>query len=298
MRPLRHLLFALNSAWQNFWRNAGVSLAAVLSITLMLILAGACLLLGHSFARVLQGYEQRISVIDVSVADGTPLSSVYDFEAQLRARPEVVSVRFLTKDQELRRFAEDPRNQALIQQLQGNPMPAKIEVRVTGLSHVREVDAMARRWRGVDRSNPTDYEGDFIDNMLTLSRWLTIAGLGMLAVLTLVSVVIVMNSIRTAVYHRRQDIEVMRLVGASEWFVRWPFLLEGLLTGVLASALALAVLVLAYRPFVVTFQTALFFLPLSYDPSFVSTLGKDLLVAGAFLGVVGSYVSVRRFVRI
>ncbi len=298
MRPLRHLHFALDSAWQNFWRNAGVSLAAVLSITFMLILAGAGLLLGHSFARVLQGYEQRVSVIDVSVADGTPLSSVYDFEARLRSRPEVVGVRFLTKDQELRRFAEDPRNQALIQQLQGNPMPAKIEVQVRSLDQVREVDAMARRWRGVDRNDPTDYEGDFVDNMLTLSRWLTIAGLGMLAVLTLVSVVIVMNSIRTAVYHRRQDIEVMKLVGATEWFVRWPFLVEGLMTGVIASALALAVLVLAYRPFVDTFQAALFFLPLSYDPTFVSTLGQELLAAGAVLGVVGSYVSVRRFVRI
>jgi cell division transport system permease protein len=298
MRPLRHLLFALDSSWQNFWRNAGISLAAVLSITFMLILAGACLLLGHSFARVLQGYERRISVIDVSVADDTPLSSVYDFEAQLRSHPEVTSVRFLTKEQELQRFAEDPRNQALIQQLQGNPMPAKIEVRVAGLSYVREVDAMARRWRGVDHANPTDYEGDFIDNMLTLSRWLTIAGLGMLVVLTLVSVVIVMNSIRTAVYYRRQDIEVMRLVGASEWFVRWPFLLEGLLIGMLASALALAVLVLTYRPFVATFQAALFFLPLSYDPAFVNTLGQDLLVTGGVLGVVGSYVSVRRFVRV
>jgi cell division transport system permease protein len=298
MRPLRNLLFALDSAWQNFWRNAGVSLAAVLSITVMLILAGAGLLLGHSFARVLQGYEQRVSVIDVSVADGTPLSSVYDFEARLRSRPDVVEVGFLTKDQELRRFAEDPRNQVLIQQLQGNPMPAKIEVRVTGLSHVREIDALARRWRGVDRNDPTDYEGDLVTNLLTLSRWLTIAGLGMLGVLTLVSVVIVMNSIRTAVYHRRQDIEVMRLVGASEWFVRWPFLIEGLMTGVLASALALAVLVLAYRPFVDTFQSALFFLPLSYDPGFVSGLGQELLPAGAVLGVVGSYVSVRRFVRI
>src|SRR5439155_286855 len=88
----------------------------------------------------------------------------------------------------------------------------------------------------------------FITNMLRLSSWLTIAGLGMLAVLTVASIVIVMNTIRTAVYHRRQEIEVMKLVGATEWFVRGPFLLEGVLTGLIAAALALGRLIPPVRP--------------------------------------------------
>jgi cell division transport system permease protein len=294
----RHLLFALDSAWQNFWRNAAVSMAAVLSITLMLLLAGASLLLGHALGQVLDSYRQRVSVLTISVADDTPLPAVYDFQDQLRARRGVLSVRFVSKDEELRRFAADPRNQQLLEQLEGNPVPAKLEIRVARLSDVGGVDALARQWSGVDRTDPTDYQGDFVGNMLRLQTWLTIGGIAMLAVLTVASVVIVMNTIRTAVYHRRAEIEVMKLVGATEWFVRGPFVVEGILTGVVAAGLALGILLVAYRPFVRAFQSALFFVPLAYDPRFVAVLAHDLLLAGTLMGAVGSYIGVRRFVRL
>jgi cell division transport system permease protein len=298
MRPFRHLQFALDSAWQSFWRNAAVSTAAVISITLIMMLGGTSLLLGHALGQVLDTYKQRVSVLSISVADQTPLPAVYDFEDQLRARPEVVSVRFLTKDEELGRFAADPRNQQLLQQLDGNPVPGKIEVTVRHLADVKTIDAVARSWRGADRTDPTDYQGDFIANMVRLSNWLTIAGIGMLAILLVAATVIVMNTVRTSVYHRRQEIEVMKLVGATEWFVRGPFVLEGLMTGMIAAALALGALMLAYHPFVDRFQSELFFVPLSYDPHFVNTLGGSVLLAGALLGAMGSYIGVRRFVRL
>lgn len=294
----RNLLFALGSAWQNFWRSAAVSMAAVLSITLILMLAGVSLLVGHALSQVLDAYRQRVAVLTVSVADDTPLTAVYDFADELASRPDVLGVRFVTKDEELRRFATDPRNQQLLEQLEGNPVPAKLEVRVAHLSDVGRIDAVARQWRGVDRTDATDYQGDFIGNMLRLETWLTVAGVAMLAVLTVASVVIVMNTIRTAVYHRRQEIEVMKLVGASEWFVRMPFVMEGVMTGVIAAGLALGILVGAYRPFVSAFQSALFFIPLTYDPGFVAVLGRDLLVAGTLMGALGSAIGVRRFVRL
>ena len=298
MKLFRRAIYACTSAWQNFWRNLAVSVAAVVSIALILVLAGVSLLLGHALGQVLETYQQRVSVLTVTVADNTPLTTVYDFEGQLRARPDVVSVRFISKDEELRNFSSDPRNQQLIQQMEGNPLPAKIEVRVAHLDDVKQVDAMARQWRGADKNDPTDYQGDFITNMLRLSTWLTVVGLGLLAVLTVISVVIVMNTIRTAVYHRRQEIELMKLVGATEWFVRGPFVVEGVMTGVIAASLAIGMLLAAYQPFVERFQAELFFLPLSYDPRFVPVLALDLLVAGAILGAVGGYVSVRRFVRL
>ena len=298
MKLIRLLLFAGNGAWQNFWRNLTVSVAAVVSIALILMLAGAGLLLGHALGQVLDSYRHRVSVVTISVADNTPLAAVYDFAGQLQARPEVAGVRFVTKDEELRSFASDPRNQQLIEQIQGNPVPAKIEVSVARLDDVQRIDALARQWRGADRTDPTDYKGDVITNMLRLSTWLTIGGLVVLAVLTVASAVIVMNTIRTAVYHRREEIEVMKLVGATEWFVRGPFVVEGVMTGVIAASLALGLLLAAYRPFVERFRSELFFLPLSYDPRFVHVLAQDLLLAGAALGAVGSYVGVRRFVRL
>ncbi len=107
-----------------------------------------------------------------------------------------------------------------------------------------------------------------------------------------------MNTIRTAVYHRRKEIEVMKLVGATEWFVRGPFVIEGIMTGLIAAAIALALLVIAYPPAVSQFRSDIAFIPLSYDPSFFSSLSRDLLLGGALLGALGSYIGVRRFVRL
>jgi cell division transport system permease protein len=275
-----------------------VSLAAVLSITLILILAGVNLLVGHAFSQVLDGFRAKVSQISINVSDDTPLQQVYDFQAQLAADPRVVTVRFETKDEALVSFKSDPQNAVLYQQIEGNPLDAKLDVTVKNLSDVSAIDAMARKWTGVDPTDPTNYQGDFVNRMLDLSEWLAIAGVGLLIVLCIVSVVIVMNTIRTAVYHRRKEIEVMKLVGATEWFVRGPFVIEGIMTGLIAAAIALALLVVAYEPAVQQFKSDVGFIPLSYDPSFVTSLARDLLIAGALLGALGSYIGVRRFVRI
>jgi cell division transport system permease protein len=294
----RNLRFALNSAWQSFFRNLAVSTAAVLSITLILILAGINLLVGHAFSQVLDGFRAKVSEISVNVADGTPLQSVYDFQQQLSTDPRVISVQFVSKDEALAAFKADPNNVVLAQQIEGNPLDAKLEVRVAKLDDVAAIDTIARRWAGVDPTDPTNYQGDFVNRMLQLSQWLGLAGIGLLAILVVVSIVIVMNTIRTAVYHRRKEIEVMKLVGATEWFVRGPFVIEGVMTGLIAAAIALALLAIAYQPAVERFRADVAFIPLSYDPAFVVSLARDLLLGGALLGALGSYIGVRRYVRI
>ena len=298
MRLWRHLVFALSSAWQSFWRNAAVSLAAVGTITLILAMAGVNLLVGHTLAGILDQYKSRVSVISISIADGTPVSTVYDFQDQLRSDPRVTDVRLITKDEALAKFAADPQNADIARQIEGNPLAAKLEVHVARLADVSAINDLASKWRGADRNDPTDYQGEFIARMLRLSQWVNLAGLVILGILLVVSVFIVMNTIRTAVYHRRQEIEVMKLVGATEWFVRGPFVIEGILTGLLAAGISLGLLLLAYRPFVDKFHSDLFFIPLGYDPTFVTELARDVLVAGAVLGALGSYIGVRRFVRI
>ena len=294
----RNLKFALNSAWQSFWRHLAVSMAAVVSITLILILAGVNLLVGHAFSQVIDGFRAKVSEISINVADDTPLSTVYEFQQQLSTDPRVTHVRFVTKEQALAQFKADPSNVVLAQQIDGNPLDAKLEVRVANLSDVAAIDTLARRWPGVDPTDPTNYQGDFVNRMLELSSWLGLAGVGLLAILVVVSIVIVMNTIRTAVYHRRKEIEVMKLVGATEWFVRGPFVIEGVMTGLIAAAFALALLVIAYQPAVDRFRSDIAFIPLSYDPSFVVSLARDLLVGGALLGALGSYIGVRRYVKL
>jgi cell division transport system permease protein len=295
---LRNLKFALASAWQSFWRNLAVSLAAVLSITLILILGGVNLLVGHALSQVLDSFRAKVSEISINISDDTPLQNVSEFQGQLLADPRVVTVRFVTKDEALQEFKSDPQNVILSQQIEGNPLDAKLDVEVKNLDDVAAIDKLARGWSGVDPTDPTNYQGDFVNRMLQLSQWLEVAGAALLVVLLIVSVVIVMNTIRTAVYHRRKEIEVMKLVGATEWFVRGPFVIEGVMTGLIAAAIALALLVIGYEPAVARFHSDVGFIPLTYDPAFISSLARDLLLGGALLGALGSYIGVRRYVRI
>jgi cell division transport system permease protein len=255
-------------------------------------------LIGHAFSQVLDGFRARVSEISINVADDTPLQSIYDFQQQLATDPRVSSVQFVTKDQALAQFRADPNNVVLAQQIDGNPLDAKLDVHVGKLTDVVAIDSLARTWPGVDPADPTNYQGDFVNRMLQLSQWLGYAGVGLMAILVVVSVVIVMNTIRTAVYHRRKEIEVMKLVGATEWFVRGPFILEGIMTGLIAASIALMLLVIAYQPAVDRFRADIAFIPLSYDPAFVSSLARDLLLGGALLGALGSYIGVRRYVRV
>jgi len=206
MMMLRNLKFALDSAWQSFWRNLAVSLAAVVSITLILILAGINLLVGHAFSQVLDGFRAKVSEMSINIADDTPLSTVYSFRDKLAGDPRVVSVKFVTKDEALAQFLADPNNAELTQQIVGNPLDAKLQVRVRNLSDVTAIDTMAQQWPGVDPTDPTNYQGDFVTRMLQLSQWLGIAGVALMSMLVIVSVVIVMNTIRTAVYHAVGDL--------------------------------------------------------------------------------------------
>lgn len=298
MRPWRHLAFALSSAWQSFWRNAAVSMAAVISITLILAFAGVNLILGHALDSLLQNYEKQVAVMNISVQDDVPLATVEDFMSRLQHDPRIRSVAFITKDEELRHFASNPDNRDVVAQIEGNPLSAKIQVRVDSLNDLASIDSTARAWPYVDQNYPTDYQRDFIPRVVKLADWLTKGGIAVLIILTVVSVVIVMNTIRTAIYHRRKEIEVMKLVGATEWFVRGPFLLEGVFTGVLAASVAIGLLAVGYRPAVQHLSTQLTFIPLAYDPTYMRVMALELLAGGAALGFLGSVIGVRRYVRV
>jgi len=139
---------------------------------------------------------------------------------------------------------------------------------------------------------------DVVERLLKLTTSTRTAGLFMTGGLAIVSLFVVINTIRLAVYSRRREIEVMKLVGATDWFVRWPFVVEGMLYGLLASLLTLVIVVPAYTPIVENFWALLSFLPVERDPRFAIKLAVMTTLVGTSLGVTGSYISVRRFLEV
>ena len=288
--------FAASSAWQNFWRNAAVSIAGLLIVWVVLLTLGILMLTLHSLDRIVAREESQVGVISIFLADTTPLASAMDFKARLEHDSRVKSVVYVSKEEALQRFQNDPTfTPEMVESLGQNPLPASLDVTVKTLSDLKAIDQEVRTSPLLDKNPGTSYKANIIDRIILLSRVAGIAGLVLVGGLTALSIFIIMMTIRTAIYLRRKEIEVMKLVGATDWFVRWPFIVEGTLTGSAGALLAVLIVGLGYRPAVFNLQSVLFFVPLFYDPTYLRLVLVAILGFGMLLGASGSYLGVRRF---
>ena len=201
---------------------------------------------------------------------------------------------YVSRDQALANFRDSLEAQGredLTRYLDSNPLYASLEVKLTDPIHVRKVNAALED--EVLVRNVLNVE-DLVERVLTVTGILRTAGTVLLIVVGLIVLFIIVNTIRLAVFARAEEIEIMRLVGASDAFIRWPFVFEGAFVGLLGSLLTLGILFAASDP-LTAFMTDFFrVLPLQFG-----TLTRDLVLlvtgAGVGLGVIGSWLSVRTY---
>jgi cell division transport system permease protein len=285
--------FSLKRAWQGFWRNAVMSIAATATMVLMLLLLAGFWIVQTGLLAGLQFTEEKVEVVAYLHTNASPLQ-VDLLTQRIEALPEVESVTFVSRDEALDNFRNSLQAQGredLTRYLDSNPLYASLEVKLTDPSFNRAVTAALED--EVLVRNVLRVE-DLVDRLLTVTGILRTAGTGILIVVGLIVLFIIVNTIRLAVFARAEEIEIMRLVGASDAFIRWPFVFEGAFVGLLGSVLTLAILAAASDP-LSTFMTGFFnVLPLQFG-----TLTRDLVLlvtaAGVGLGVVGSWLSVRTY---
>ena len=289
------LFFSVKRAWQGFWRNAIMSLAATATMVLMLLLLAGFWIIQTGLLAGLEFTEQKVEVVAYLQPNATD-GQIEALQADLLRMPEIESITYVTRDEALVRFRENMEAQGredLTQSLDSNPLYASLEVKLVDPSAVREVgDALDPAVQPIVR-NVINIE-DLVDRVLTITNVLRTAGTVVLLVVGIIVLFIIVNTIRLAVFARAEEIEIMRLVGASDAFIRWPFVFEGALVGFLGAAITLGVLAAAAEPlggFMVEFFRVL--------PLEVGSLTRDLVTlvmgAGVGLGILGSWVSVRTY---
>lgn len=287
--------FSLKRAWQGFWRNAVMSFAATATMVLMLLLLAGFWIVQTGLLAGLQFTEQKVEVVAYLHQNATE-SQINALAAEIRQRPDVAEVEIVTRDKALDRFRESMEAQGrtdLTQQLETNPLYASLEVKLTDPSALKAVgDALDPTEHPIVR-NVINIE-DLVDRLLTVTSILRTAGTVLLVAIGLIVLFIIVNAIRLAVVARAEEIEIMRLVGASDAFIRWPFIFEGAFVGFLGAAITLAILAGAAEPlngFLVEFFRVL--------PLQIGSLTRDLVTlvmgAGVGLGILGSWVSVRTY---
>ncbi|MBJ7610045.1 MAG: ABC transporter permease [Candidatus Dormibacteraeota bacterium] len=293
-RFIAALWFALRSSLQNFRRNLGVSIAGVCTMGLILLLVGGVAVGTHLLTSTLHDQESRASKLKIYIQDGVSLADIVNFQHQLQSDSRVLAVSFENKDQAYQEAQSKGTDIATaVNALGSNPLPASLNVDVKQLRYLVQLDQVARADALVDPSQPTDYNSDVTPKIQAWITGIEVGG-GILAMILLaISLVIIMNTIRTAVYARRTEIEIMKLVGATDWFVRWPFILEGILGGVLAAFLASGILAAAYRFAYSTTRGDIFAIP--FDAAFTLLIVAALFAGGGVVGAIGSYLGVRRF---
>ena len=290
---IRFLVFSLSRAWQGFWRNGAMSIAATATMTLMLLLLSGFFIVQNGLLAGLQFVEQKVEVV-ADLRATAPEVEVEQLRLRIGSLPEVRDVTFVSKETALQRFRDARAAQGeedLTSYLDVNPLHASLEVKLRDPSDFAAVTDALRADPLVERvKNITD----LVARVLTVTEFLRTAGVVILAVIGAIVLFIIINTIRLAVVARAEEIEVMRLVGASDAFIRWPFVFEGALVGLIGAALTLAVIAMAADS-LSTFMFEFF----RVLPIRVGAIARDVAVlvigSGVGLGVLGAFVSVRTY---
>ena len=262
--------FSLRRAWQGFWRNAVMSLAATATMVLMLVLLSGFFVVLTGLDAGLEFVEQKVQVVaDVTTTATTP--AIDDLARRTAALPEVASVEYINPARPCARFQErlgEQGREDLTQYLDSNPLPGDARGQAQGPQGLRQ---RRRVPAGRPVGRPVNEVQSLIDRVLTVTNLLRTGGLVVLVLVGIVVLFIIVNTIRLAVVARAEEIEIMRLVGASDAFIRWPFIFEGALVGLLGAVITLALLALGAEP-LGRFMTGFFeVLPLQ-----LGSLGRDL----------------------
>lgn len=289
----RFLVFSIRRAWQGFWRNAVMSLAATATMVLMLLLVAGLTIVLTGLNAGLAYFEQKVEVTAFLEKSATP-ASVDAVMAKVRALPEVAAVSYVSRDEALRRFREFSAGQPdLVDVLPSNPLPASLEVDLVDPLVYGQVVATLEAEEGVVESVAETRE--VVEALVTVTGTLRLGGLIVLGLVGVTVFFIVINTVRLAVVARADEIEIMRLVGASDAFVRWPFVFEGILVGFLGAAATLGLLALAYQPLSRLMFDFFEVLPLDFGRFMMRDVALLVFGAGVGMGALGSYVSVRSY---
>jgi len=174
-----------------------------------------------------------------------------------------------------------------------NPLQNSLEIKLAHAQDAPRVTAALREEIGKGVVSDVVDNPQVVDKLLTITRVLSFGGLAVLAMMLIVALFVIINTIRIAVHARRDEIEIMKLVGATDWFVRWPFILEGMLVGALGAVAATTVVLLAAGPVMNAMVSFIEILPLSFGTTFVWQLIGSVFALALAVGGGGAMLSVR-----
>jgi cell division transport system permease protein len=299
--------YFFSESLKGFARNLSTALGSIVTIFLSLLIIGVFLIGGLVVDNIVNSVEDKVS-ITAYVADDASQEDIDAVENYITGLDGVASIHFTTKDQALENFKNSmTSNPEIVDQLDGqNPLPASIDVQLSDAQMVEtvagEIESNETFQKIADNpDDPSDslkYGQKTVDRLFTVTNYIRTIGVALVVLLIFIAFVFINNTIRLSILARRKEIAIMRLVGASNNFIRGPFLMEGALHAIIGAGLSIVVMEVLRRVALPQIQSSLPWLPINIPGSSFGVIYLMLLVSGLVIGLLGSALAMRRYLKV
>ena len=277
-------------------RNRLMSIASISTVTISLLILGIFAIMIINMNNLANILESQVQVT-AYIKEGVKQEEKDTLNEQIRAIDGVTKVDFISKEEALERFAQRLGEQKELLESLGdnNPLPDAFEIHVDTPERVKVV---VDKIKTIDYIEETRFGQEVIEQLFSLTRILRVGGIILIIFLALATLFIISNTIRITVFSRRKEVNIMKYVGATDGFIRWPFLLEGMLLGLIGSVIAVLLLGWVYSIIVTQVHSSLAFLPMVPRWPMLGYATVFLLFIGTGIGALGSSISLRKFLKV
>ncbi|MDS1030597.1 permease-like cell division protein FtsX [Bacillota bacterium LX-D] len=293
---VRTVGFFFKQAFLSLCRNKWMSAAAIATVAICLFIVGIFTLLVLNANYIAGHLESNVEIVAFMERDATR-TEVLSVAQQIQNISGVAQVKLVPKEEGLARLNQRfGQEHNLLSALGGsNPLPDYYEVKVKSPEDIKKA---AQTLEQITYVQKVKYGQGAIEKLFKVIHWVRLIGLGVVLLLSVGSIFLISTTIRLTVFARRKEINIMKYVGATDWFIRWPFFLEGMALGFIGALLAIGVLYLTYDLLISNLRYSISFIPLIMDPGIIFKIVASLLAIGTLVGALGSLISVRRFLQV
>lgn len=290
------LSYFWGETFRSLFRNRFMAIASVLTVTLSMLILGVFLSAVLNINHMASYLENQVEMT-VYLKDGLTTDQVMGIGKYLKAQPGMKEIKFTNKDQAMKDFRERMGDQqGLLDAINGNPLPASYQMSFQTPEQLKTAAEVVAKYQGVET---VQYGKDIIEQLYKVAQVIRLSGIVLIIFLAGAELFIISNTIRLTVFARRREIQIMKYVGASNGFIRWPFLFEGMVIGFLGSGFASLILWEGYKTVVSEMAAAgLVFIPMIPLWPFMGYTTLIILAAGIVIGVMGSAISLRKYMKV
>ncbi|MDD4377653.1 MAG: permease-like cell division protein FtsX [Eubacteriales bacterium] len=293
---MNRLTYNIKQALLQIWRNKGMSATSIFAIMAMMMILGLFFVITVNVNLFTEMVKQDYDLVEVYLDDGTSEAKAQEMITQLESRKGVKSVEYRSKEDALKimktRWGESG---YLLDSLGKNPLPNSILVKVSNLDSAVSITRYANNLDGIE---DVKFYQETVEKLTRATDFLQLSALIIMGFLVVVSVVVVSNTIKLTVFNRSKEISIMKYVGATNWFIRGPFLAEGIIIGMISSLISVGITTLLYSKIVDLIGNEVLSIissPLVPAGYLASNLICIFLAMGISIGACGSIISMRKF---